>query len=99
MATAPYTEQVDVRDTSNVSVTRLLVSGGFTAAIVFVLCWLGTFAPFSNPTHAYISLFTAADISSLRALCEGMLWSILFGGLVSGVFALVYNATARLGRR
>ena len=98
MATSPYAGQVEVREASTVNVIRLLVSGGFTAAIVFVLCWIGTFVPFSSPTHAYITLFTAVEASSLRALCEGMLWSLLFGGLVGGLFALVYNATG-LGRR
>lgn len=81
------------------SVMRLLIAGGFTAAVVFVLCWVGTFLAFSSPTHAYISLFTNADISSGRALAEGTLWSLLFGALVGATFAFIYNATAPLGRR
>lgn len=82
-----------------VSVIRFLVAGGLTAAFVFVLCWVGTFVPFSSPTHAYISLFTNADMTSGRALAEGTLWSLLFGALVGAAFALIYNATAPLGRR
>lgn len=81
------------------SVPRLATAGGITAAVVFVLCWLGTFVPFSSPTHAYISLFTTADIRSGQALAEGGLWSLLFGALVGAIFALIYNATATLGRR
>ena len=81
------------------SVTRLFVSGGITAALVFVLCWLGTFVPFSSPTHAYIGLFTLADQSSVQALAEGAIWSLLFGALSGALFALVYNATRALGRR
>ena len=80
-------------------VTRLLVTGAATAAVVFVVCWLGTFVPFSSPTHAYIGLFTPADISSGRALVEGSVWSLLFGGLTAGLFALIYNAAAAIGRR
>lgn len=80
-------------------VTRLLVSGGVTAALVFVLCWLGTFVPFSSPTHAYIGLFTLADPNSLKALAEGSVWSLLFGAFSGALFALVYNATRALGRR
>ena len=77
----------------SLSVTRLAVAGGVTAAAVFVLCWLGTFVPFSSPTHAYITLFTNADISSGLALAEGTSWSLLFGFIVSAMFAVIYNAT------
>lgn len=82
-----------------VSVVRLSSSAGVSAAAVFVLCWLGTYVPFSSPTHAYISLFTRADIGSGLALIEGTFWSLLFGALVGAVFALFYNATDRLDRR
>lgn len=78
------------------SVMRLLIAGGVTAAMVFVLCWIGTFIPFSSPTHAYIGLFTNADLSSGLALVEGTCWSLLFGALVGAAFALIYNATAAL---
>lgn len=81
------------------SVARLLIAGGATAAVVFVLCWVGTFITFSSPTHAYIGLFTNADVSSVQALAEGALWSLLFGALVGVVFGFIYNATAALGRR
>ena len=82
-----------------VNVTRLAIAGGVSAAAVFVLCWLGTFIPFSSPTHAYITLFTNADVSSGLALIEGACWSLLFGALVGAVFALIYNATAALDRK
>jgi hypothetical protein len=99
MATAPYSDRIGLIRSPSIGVKRAIVSGGFTAAIVFLLCWLGTFAPISSPTHAYISLFTAAEARSFRALCDGMLWSLVFGGLVGGIFALIYDATGRLGRR
>lgn len=99
MATASAASLRDADRGHKLSVSRLLVAGGVTAAIVFVLCWLGTFIAFSSPTHAYISLFTNADISSGLALVEGGLWSLLFGALVGAAFALVYNATAALDRR
>jgi hypothetical protein len=81
------------------SVGRLAVATGITAAVVFVLCWLGTFVPFSSPTHGYITLFTNAGISSGLALAEGACWSLLFGLLVGAVFALIYNATASFTRK
>ena len=95
-STAPLSEGSRVH---TLNVMRLIIAGGLTAAVVFVLCWLGTFVPFSSPTHAYISLFTTADMSSGRALAEGTLWSLLFGALVSAAFALIYNSTAPLTRR
>jgi hypothetical protein len=75
------------------SVTRLALAGGATAAAVFVLCWLGTLVPFSSPTHAYVTLFTNADIGSGLALAEGTSWSLLFGFIVGAMFAAIYNAT------
>lgn len=82
-----------------VNAARLAIAGGVTAAAVFVLCWLGTFIPFSSPTHAYITLFTNEDISSGLALVEGACWSLLFGAIVGAVFAIIYNATGALDRR
>ena len=99
MATASSVSLSEGERGHTVSVMRLIIAGGFTAAVVFVLCWAGTFVPFSSPTHAYLSLFTNADLSSGRALAEGTLWSLLFGALVGAAFALIYNATAPLGRR
>jgi hypothetical protein len=81
------------------SVIRLLLSGAGTGAVVFVLCWLGTLLPFGSPTHGYIPLFTNAEISSGRALLEGTSWSLLFGGLVSALFAAIYNRLGATARR
>jgi hypothetical protein len=78
---------------------RLAISAGLTAGVVFLLCWVGTFLPFSSPTHVYISLFTSADVGSVPALLGGGLWSVLFGVLVGTIFALVYNASSALSRR
>jgi hypothetical protein len=80
-------------------VARVLVAGAVTATVVFAVCWLGAFLPFASPTHAYVSLFTTADIRSGWALVEGSFWSLLFGGLTAALFALVYNAAAAIGRR
>jgi hypothetical protein len=87
------------QQTRTINVIRLIVASAATAGIVFVLCWLGTFVPFSSPTHAYIGLFTNADVNSGVALAEGTCWSLLFGALVGAVFALTYNATAAFGRQ
>ena len=98
MATTPTTHPATDHG-QTLSVVRLFVTGGLTASIVFLLCWVGSLIAYSSPTHAYIGLFTSAEYTSQRALAEGFCWSLLFGGLVGAVFALVYNLTARLGRR
>ena len=84
--------------THRIGVLRLALTGAITAASVFVLCWLGAFIPFSSPTHAYIGLFTPAEMSSVSALAQGISWSFLFGGLSGAVLAAVYNALGRLER-
>jgi hypothetical protein len=93
MATQTDPNYVDLAPAQErrVSVSRLGFTGGVTAALVFVLCWLGTFVPFSSPTHAYISLFTALGVNTPEALIEGSLWSLLFGGFGAAIFAIVYN--------
>jgi len=84
--------------THSIGVLRLALTGAITAAFVFLLCWLGTFIPFSSPTHAYIGLFTPAEMSSVAALAQGVCWSFLFGGLSGAVLAAVYNALGPLER-
>ena len=78
---------------------RLALTAAITAAVVFAFCWSGTLVPFSSPTHAYISLFTPAEISSGAALAQGLCWSFLFGGLSGAVLALVYNLLGPLERK
>ena len=82
-----------------IGVARLAASGGVALALIFAVCWIGTFIPFASPTHGLITLFTPARIDSVQALTEGTLWSLLFGGFSGGVFAIVYNLFAGLDRR
>ena len=80
-------------------IARVAASAGISNLLVFILCWVGTFVPFSSPTHAFIGLFTPAETQSVTALVEGGLWALLFGILVGVVFALVYNALVGMDRR
>lgn len=77
---------------------RVASAGGLAMAIIFIICWVGTFIPFSSPTHAFIGLFTPAEQGSVAALLEGTMWSLLFGALSGVVFSAVYNMLAGLGR-
>ena len=99
MATAIPTALTEASGAHRVSVIRLSVAAGGSAAVIFVLCWIGTFVSFSSPTHAYIGLFTNAEYSSATALFQGVCWSFAFGLIVGAVFALIYNVTAPLGRQ
>ena len=85
--------------TRRLGVLRLTASGGGATAIIFILCWVGTFIPFSSPTHAFIGLFTPAETSTVEALIEGSLWSLLSGGFSGAVFAFVYNMFVGLDPR
>lgn len=99
MATQAEPTYVASDEGRRLSVTRLALTGGVTAALVFVICWIGTFVPFSSPTHAYISLFTPAAVNTVDALIEGSLWSLLFGGFSAALFALTYNLFEGVERR
>ena len=99
MATAqiPLTT-VEQRSASHISVLRLAATIGVGSALIFVLCWLGTFIAFGSPTHAYIGLFTLADTQSVHPLVEGSIYSLLFGLLSGGIIAVLYNLFAGLDR-
>lgn len=90
------TSQSALRRHVNLSIRRLAATGAVGAALIFILCWLGTFIPFASPTHAFIGLFTQADMQSGMALVEGSVWSFLFGGLSGAVIAAIYNIFAGL---
>jgi hypothetical protein len=91
----PYVANLPPR----IGIARLAATLGAGAALIFVLCWVGTFLPVSSPTHAYIGLFTSAQASSGAALLEGSVWSFLFGVLTGTVLAALYNLFAILDRR
>ena len=77
------------------NVLRCALTGALVAALLFILCWIGTFLPFSSPTHAYIGLFTPAEMPSIQALVEGTCWSLAFGTIMGALIALVYNGLGR----
>jgi len=92
-------QETSTSERRSIGVVRLAITAAITAVAAFILCWLGTFVPFSSPTHAYIGLFTPASVSTLQALAEGALWSLVFGALVGALFAVAYNATAGFDSR
>lgn len=79
-------------------VARVAVAGAITAAVFYALCWLGAFLPIGPASHMYLNLFTSEPGSSTTALLQGTCWSIAFGLIAGGLFALVYNALSSLDR-
>ena len=80
-------------------IARVALAGAGTAAVFFALCWLGTFLPIGPATHMYLGLFTNAEPSSGYALVQGICWSLAFGLIAGGLFALSYNLLASLDRK
>jgi hypothetical protein len=94
---ASISDSVSASD-RKLGVFRLAATGAFVAALLFLLCWIGTFIPLSSPTHAYIALFTPAPMSSSLALVEGTFWSLAFGAILGALIAMVYNGLGGLFR-
>jgi hypothetical protein len=73
---------------------------GFAASaalvVLFVLCWIvaAVMPSLEGASHGWITLFTTAPVSSVRALVEGVVWSIVFGWIIALVMVPVYNRIA-----
>lgn len=80
---------------ARLNVARCAFTGAAVLIVLFVLCWTTAAAGVLNASHAFISLFTPAEVSSFAALIEGALWALGFGALV----ATFYNIFRFAGRR
>jgi len=69
------------------------------AALFFVLCWAGAALGLFNVSHMYIALFTTEPVNSPLALVIGLAWSLVFGLLMGGLAAAVYNTLDFLSPR
>lgn len=93
------TKSAAARTAHSLGYGRLAVSGGLTALVLFVACWVAAQIPAFSATHAYIGLFTKAEMASQQALAEGGAWSLIFGAFASALFAAIYNLTRPFARR
>lgn len=84
---------------SRPGVLRFAVTGAIVSTIFFILCWVAALLPIGPGPHMYLQLFTDADIGTGVALAQGLCWSVVFGALVGGLIALVYNLLGSLDRR
>lgn len=76
------------------SAPRLAVAGAFSLTLLFVLCWLGAVIFPVGPSHAFVTLFTAAPVASLTALLVGSCAAFFTGAITGVLLALSYNLTA-----
>ncbi len=79
---------------SKLGVWRLAAAGAVTLTVLFVLCWLAALTDWPV-AHMWIQLFTKAPVDSTAALGEGVLWSVIFGGVSGAILACAYNVTGR----
>lgn len=61
--------------------------------VLFALCWLvaALLPGLEGASHGWITLFTKAPVGSVRALIEGVIWSIIFGWIIAIVMVPTYN--------
>jgi hypothetical protein len=72
------------------------VAASAALVVLFVLCWLvaALLPGFEGASHGWIALFTKAPVGSVRALIEGVIWSIIFGWIIAIVMVPTYNRIA-----
>jgi hypothetical protein len=80
------------------SVLGLTISVSVALIVLFVLCAIaGLVFPDVQATHAWVTLFTLAPVSSPQAWMEGTFFSLAFGVVVGSIVATVHNAVAARG--
>jgi hypothetical protein len=96
---ATVTNDIETGTVRKIGVQRLALTGALAAGLFYLLCWIGAQLPIGPATHAYLTLFTNAELSTGRALVEGLIWSVAFGLIAGALVAAIYNAFAFLDRR
>ena len=60
--------------------------------VLFVICLVvAVLLPDLPATHAWVGLFSAAPMTSLRVWVDGILFSVVFGWITAAVLGVVYN--------
>jgi len=76
------------------SILRFAVAGAISLILLFALCWVGALVWPSAFSHLFITLFTAAPMTSALALGQGFCSALIFGFLAGGILAWSYNLAA-----
>lgn len=80
---------------SRLGINRCALAGAAATALFFLACWL--LALLGLPaSHAFITLFTIAAVTSVVALCFGGLSALAAGALGGALIAASYNWAGRL---
>lgn len=65
---------------------------GLTLVVIFALCAAAELVgPTAKLSHGWINLFTRAPVGSAREWIEGVVGSLVLGGVGGAVFAVIYN--------
>jgi hypothetical protein len=63
--------------------------------VAYVLCVAAALvAPTAPLAHGWVSLFSVAEMGTLRNLVEGVVASIVFSWVASAIFTPIYNRLA-----
>ena|ERR1051326_86932 len=95
--THPFGISASHRD--SLSVVRFTLTAALTMALLFIACWVGVLIAPNLLSHMFIQLFTAAPMSSVDALWQGLCSSLFFGGLTGLLVAWLYNGFAFLDHK
>lgn len=80
------------------SVLGLSVGTSAALIVLFALCAVGGLAfPGVQATHAWVTLFTLAPVTSPQAWLEGIFFSSAFGVVGGSIVAALHNAVAARG--
>lgn len=64
--------------------------------VLLVLCEAAAIVlPGWQLTHTWLTLFSAAEVGSLRNLVEGVIASAIFGWIIAAVLVTIYNRLVR----
>lgn len=82
----------------NTKLDLMAFGWGLSAALVvlLILCELAAIIfPGWSLAHNWLTLFSAAEVGSLRNLIEGVIFSIIMGWITAAILVLTYNRLVR----
>ena len=61
-------------------------------AVLLIVCWIAAAAlPGWQLAHNWLTLFSAAEVGSVRNLIDGVVFGFIFGWIMAAVMATIYN--------
>jgi len=89
---------IDIAKNRTLSLLGSAMALSVALVVLFVACAIvGLVAPDLRFAHAWIGLFTTAQMNSPQAWLEGLFFSLVLGIVAGSIFAAVHNAVAARG--